>query len=311
MFSNNPNKFDRKPSEISKLRRSFLQRFNPNYKRRQPDQTPQTGIYIRNVSKRPKSPFRKYETATATSHENISASISNQSSIDNKTFVAKSEIKHKNYTPINNFEDLVIACVERPSIYSQKNNNNLVYYKKRHLYNLAGSNWNLFSTEALNEKIQKAKQRQTQVEMKMSFSHSDLAFDIDKSKEEEQSTANEPTKCESTSESKVLREPEIKFLPKRKEQPYLDVLLKKLEQAEAKLVANKVDEPEEETQISRHTSTKSNNSEQSDAATSVKRIAPKKTETQNSYSTKSKRKTDKKDKIEALQRPEEVISLPE
>lgn len=62
MYSN-AYKLERKPSEISKLRRSFLQKFNPNYKKN-PTTTSTTpnGIYIRNVQpKRPKSPFKKFE----------------------------------------------------------------------------------------------------------------------------------------------------------------------------------------------------------------------------------------------------------
>ena len=304
MFTNNPNKFERKPSEISKLRRSFLQRFNPNYKRKQPDETPQTGIYIRNVSKRPKSPFRKYETATTQEIVKSPSITSNEPQVskssDNKTFVEKSEIKNKNYTQINNFEDLVIACVERPSIYSQKNNNNLIYYKKRHLYNLAGSNWNLFSTEALNEKIQMAKQRQSQPEMKKSLSHSDLVYEIDK--EKEQIIQDKPVL-----KSKDSKEPEIKFLPRKKEQPYLDVLLKKLEQAEAKLVINKINEPE----VLKSNKLKQSNIPSEKSHKEPTKTDPKITEPITRNLIISKPKSEEPEKIEALLRPQEVLSLTE
>lgn len=68
MYSN-AYRLERKPSEISKLRRSFLQRFNLNYKKNPTTTTTMSttsttpnGIYIRNVQpKRPKSPFKKFE----------------------------------------------------------------------------------------------------------------------------------------------------------------------------------------------------------------------------------------------------------
>lgn len=66
-------KFERKNSEISRLRRSFLKKFNSNYRQKQADQTAPKGIYIRHVSKRPKSPFRKYELAAMeTTYSNFS-----------------------------------------------------------------------------------------------------------------------------------------------------------------------------------------------------------------------------------------------
>lgn len=86
MYSeSNHNKIERKPSEISRLRRSFLKKFNPVYRnQKQDDQTVPKGIYIRNVSKRAKSPFRKYELAA------IEASV--RSPIDKKRSVSASDL---------------------------------------------------------------------------------------------------------------------------------------------------------------------------------------------------------------------------
>ena len=186
----NAYRLERNSDEVSKLRRSFIQRFNPSYKKATtpttkttttPMTTTPNGIYIRNTQpKRPKSPFTKFEqnALKAESHSNqlLSASESNlvtsakdafgKSAPSRRQPINMSDMRHKNYTPINRLEDLVIACVNAPPVVkanNNNNNNNLIYYKKKYLFDMGESNWNLFSAETLSAKVRQEKERQCQL----------------------------------------------------------------------------------------------------------------------------------------------------
>ncbi len=89
MSTSYDSKFEKKNPEISRLRRSFLKKFNSNYRQKQQaDQTGPKGIYIRHVSKRPKSPFRKYELAA------METTLSNNPSLIKRLSASASELTH-------------------------------------------------------------------------------------------------------------------------------------------------------------------------------------------------------------------------
>ncbi len=100
-----------------------------------------------------------------------------------KVPIENEQFKSRNYKPINNLEDLVIACVDAPPLLNMQDNKNMIYYKKKYLFNLAGSNWNLFSSEVLDEKVKKAQERR--FEIKKSASHSDIYEDLKRIETEE------------------------------------------------------------------------------------------------------------------------------
>lgn len=81
----------------------------------------------------------------------------------------------------------------------------MIYYKKKYLFNLEGSNWNLFSSEVLNEKLINAKERQK------SASHSDLYhatkdlnYEIENSK---QKTLDAESEAKKSFNSKKAKDP--------------------------------------------------------------------------------------------------------
>ena len=131
-----------------------------------------TSFYVRSqhISRRPKSPFTKYEqcileannkpivsapkvdfmnnisTSTQTTYINInsrSPSRVKSTLFTRKIPVDPSDITNRNqYKKVNKFEDLVIACVDSGPVV---NPNDLICYKNRYLVNLTDSNWNLCS----------------------------------------------------------------------------------------------------------------------------------------------------------------------
>ena len=127
-----------------------------------------TSFYVRSqhISRRPKSPFRKYEQCiieannkpiVSTPKVDYVSNISTQTTYINSrspsriksTFCTRkipvdpSDIKNRNqYKKVNKFEDLVIACVDSGPVV---NPNDLICYKNRYLVNLTDSNWNLCS----------------------------------------------------------------------------------------------------------------------------------------------------------------------
>jgi hypothetical protein len=189
----NINLINRAAPEISKLRRSFYQKFNPDYKKTPKSQHQTQGIYIRNVSKRPKSPFRKYEKAALESSTNLWGNYSNTSRLNKcnsssnsclysstngslsniqlarRIPVNKNLIYDQHYKHVNNFEDLVIACMDSNQV---AKDNNLIFYKKKYLLNLTGGNNSSELHVNNNIKVRNTNARSSL--MKRSFSQSDI-----------------------------------------------------------------------------------------------------------------------------------------
>ena len=155
-------RFSQKGNEICKLRKSLYQKFNSDTKKaNRPAAQPSTfsGIYVKNVPRRPKSPFRKYEKTALDSlafslrrpsikkkSHHASASCLHSSSTEHsmtsglfgrRVPIEQHQIKDKHYKPVNTFEDLVIACMEANPFVKE---NNLIYYKKKYLIDLTGLN---------------------------------------------------------------------------------------------------------------------------------------------------------------------------
>lgn len=58
----------------------------------------------------------------------------------------------------------MIACVDAPPVITKQHQpNSLIYYKKKYLFDMGESNWNLFSAQTLNEKVKHEKERQRQL----------------------------------------------------------------------------------------------------------------------------------------------------
>lgn len=129
---------------------------------------PATGLYVKQVPRRSKSPFKKYERAaieslkssTSVSMKTLSNSASNISNSDDNNnekisnnkaassilFPRKEPINNLNEVKdinnmklVNNFEDLVIALSDTSTVTRE---NNLICYKKKYLLNLTGGSGN-------------------------------------------------------------------------------------------------------------------------------------------------------------------------
>ncbi len=100
-----------------------------------------------------------------------------------------------------------MACVDAPPLVKQ-DSKSMIYYKKKYLFNLAGSNWNLFSSEVLDQKVKKAQERQ--VEIKKSASHSDIYEDMKKLEPEEKAHKSSVVEVENKKDNDIKSNKEVR-----------------------------------------------------------------------------------------------------
>jgi hypothetical protein len=134
----------------------------------QQSKPPSMSLYVKQIPRRSKSPFKKYEKAaieasrsstptpinvktfsnssTNFSNKNLTNSNKASSSIlfsSREPINDPGELKNKNNMKlVNNFEDLVITCVDSSTIAKE---NNLICYKKKYWLNLTGRGGNISS----------------------------------------------------------------------------------------------------------------------------------------------------------------------
>lgn len=124
-------------------------------------------------------------------------------------------MRSRNYTPINKLEDLVIACVDAPPvIVKQHQPNNLIYYKKKYLFDMGESNWKLFSAETLDAKVKQEKERQSQLRKAQSQQNLYMAVSQEEAVEARTSSVVRPVATANRTEEKTSFINEAKDLQK-------------------------------------------------------------------------------------------------
>ena len=121
--------------------------------------SPKPDFYIRSqhISRKPKSPFRKYESCVTESFRTTKYLASTQTTLDCGSSISTSGLFHRSnkipfdanqnsnqddYKIVNKFEDLVIACVDNTSPCDKP-----ICYKKRYLVNRPDSNRHLGNSQ--------------------------------------------------------------------------------------------------------------------------------------------------------------------
>jgi hypothetical protein len=101
------------------------------------------GIYLKQIPRRSKSPFRKYEVAVKESNKSQSSVTpfycSNKSNSISNIITDQNHHHQPEMKLINNFQDLVIACVDSNHTHISQENS-LYCYKQKYSLNLTNNN---------------------------------------------------------------------------------------------------------------------------------------------------------------------------